>query len=121
MEGLRWRFHAKRLVGSAVVVEVDPISNRSGCVLKAFEALPVDALLFQGSNDPLDHAVLLRAVRRYELLLEAVTSDELSECEAGKNQTVVGPQKERAFDLSERSVPRNESLLKSGPRRCGLA
>ncbi len=31
---------------SAVVVEVDPISNRSGCVLKAFEAMPVDTLLF---------------------------------------------------------------------------
>ncbi len=86
-------------------------------MLKAFEVLPVDALLFQRPNDPLDHPVLLGTVRRDELLLEAITSDKLPECEAGKNQTVVGPQQEGAFDLSEGAVPRNESLLKSGTRR----
>lgn len=89
-------------------------------MLKAFEAMPVDALLLQRPNDPLDHPALLRTVRRNELLMQAVTSDELSECQTVKNQTVVGPQEERAFDLSERSVPRNESLLKSGSRRCGF-
>ena len=45
-EGLGGCFHSEGLVGSAVIVEVDPISDYSGCVLKAFEAMPVDALLF---------------------------------------------------------------------------
>ena len=99
-----------------MIVEVDPIANCSCCVLKAFEAMPVDALLLQGPNDSLDHPVLLRAVRRNELLLQAVASDQVSECEAGKNKTIIGAEEERALDLSERSVPRNESLLKSGTR-----
>ena len=113
MEGLRWRFHAKRLVGSAVIVEVDPVSNRSCCMLKAFEAMPVDALLLQGPNDAFDHAVLLRTVWRNELLLQAVASDQLSECQTGKNEAIIGPQQEGALDLSQRSVASNQSLLKS--------
>ena len=41
--------------------------------------MDADALLHQHPNDTFDHAVLLRTVRRNELLLQAVTSDELSE------------------------------------------
>ncbi len=104
-----------------MITELDPISNRAGCVLKAFEAMPLVALLFQGSNDTLDHPVLLRTVLRYELLLEAIASEQLSECETSKNQTVVGPKEEGNFDLPQGSVSRNESLLKSGTRRCGFA
>lgn len=58
-EGLCWRFHAERLVRSAVVVKVDPIFNGSGRVLKAFSEMPVDALFFQRPNDTLGHPVLL--------------------------------------------------------------
>ena len=100
-----------------MIVEVDPISNGSGCVLKAFEAMPMDALLFQRTNDAFDHAVLLRTVRRNKLLLQAVTSDELSECQTGKNKAIIGTQEERTLDLPQRSVASNESLLKSSPRR----
>ena len=96
-----------------MIVEVDPISNCSCCVLKAFEAMPVDALLLQSPNDAFDHAVLLRTVRRNELLFKTIAADQLSECEAGKNEAIIGTEEERALDLSQRSVAGNESLLKS--------
>ncbi len=69
-----------------MIIEVYPISNRSGGVLEALEAMQMDALLFQRPNDPLDYPVLLRTVRRNELLLQAIASEELSECEAGKTR-----------------------------------
>ena len=117
MEGLRWRFHAKRLVGPAVIVEVDSVSNRSCCMLKAFEAMPMDALLFQRTNDAFDRPVLLRTVRRNELLFKTITSDELSECQTGKNKAIIGPQQKGAFDLAEGSITSNQSLFKSCARR----
>ena len=100
-----------------MIVEVYPISNRSCCVLKAFEAMPMDALLFQRTNDAFDHAVLLRTVRRNELLFKTIASDELSECQTGKNKAIIGPQQKGAFALSQRSFASNERMLKSGARR----
>ena len=100
-----------------MIVEVDPVSNRSCCMLKAFEAMPVDALLLQGPNDSLDHPVLLRAVRRNELLFKTIASDELSECQTGKNKAIIGPQQKGAFDLAEGSITSNQSLFKSCARR----
>lgn len=82
--------------------------------------MSVDALLLEGPNDAFDHAVLLRTVRRNKLLLQAVTSDELSECQTGKNKAIIGTQEERALDLSQRSVAGNKSLLKSSSRGAGL-
>jgi len=54
---------------SPVVVECDPVTDCAAGVGKALEALAVNALLFEGSDQPLNHAVLLRAVGRDELLL----------------------------------------------------
>ena len=55
-------------MGSACIVEVYAFSDYSYCVLKAFEAVTVDALLFEGSDDAFDHSVLLGAMRGDELL-----------------------------------------------------
>ena len=79
--------------------------------------MSVDALLLQGPNEAFDHAVLLRTVRRNELLFKTIASDELSGCEAGKNKAIIGPQQKGAFDLPEGSITSNQSLLKSGARR----
>lgn len=51
-----------------MVVELDPVADHSHRVLLGFEAVPVDALLLQGADHALDHAILLRAVRGDELL-----------------------------------------------------
>lgn len=73
----------------AVVVELYPVSHHASGVLLTLKTVTVDALLFQGTNDPLHHAVLLRAVRRNELLLQAVTADRRGEPTAGEDLTVV--------------------------------
>lgn len=71
-----------------MVVEADPVTDGAGCMLDAVEALAMDALLFQRPDDTLDHAVLLRAVWRDELLLQAVAPDEGGVAAAGEDQAV---------------------------------
>ena len=60
---------------AAVVVEADPVTDDAGRVLDALEAMAMNALLLERADHPLDHAVLLRAVRGDELLLEPVAAD----------------------------------------------
>ena len=63
-------------MGSAIIVEVDPVSDCSCGVLNALEAMPMYALLFECPDHTFVHSVLLRAMRRDELLFEAIASDE---------------------------------------------
>ena len=49
------------------------------------ETMPVHALLLQGTNDAFHHAILLRAMRRDELLLEAITMHQGREAAAREN------------------------------------
>ena len=51
-----------------MIVKLDPIPDRTARVSEAFEAMAMDALLFQGTDQALHHAVLLRAMRGDELL-----------------------------------------------------
>ena len=81
-------------MGSAVVVEVDPVSDCSCCVLQAFEAMPVDALLLEASDDAFNHSILLRTVRGDELLFEAIASYKTRVIAARKNQAIVRPKQE---------------------------
>jgi hypothetical protein len=55
---------------------MDPIVDHPAYVLQSFRRLPIDALLFQGADHPLHPAGLLRAMRRDELLLQPITSDQ---------------------------------------------
>ena len=57
-----------------VVVELDPVADHAAGVLLVLETVAVDALLLQCADDPLDHAVLLRTVRRVELLSQTVAA-----------------------------------------------
>ena len=77
-------------MGSSCIVEVDPISDCSCCVLVAFKAMPVNALLFECPDDAFDHSVLLRAMGRDELLFKAIASNKPRVIAACKNQTIVG-------------------------------
>ncbi len=56
-------FHVQRLMWASLTVESDPVTDRSGCVLDAVEALAMHALLLQRPDHAFDHAGLLRAVR----------------------------------------------------------
>ena len=70
---------------ASVVVEADPVADGSRRVLDAVEALAMDALLFQCPDHAFDHAVLLRAVWRDELLLQAVAPDQGGVAAAGED------------------------------------
>lgn len=47
-----------------MVVKADPVANDAADVPQRFEAVPVGTLLFQRPDNPFDHTVLLRAMRR---------------------------------------------------------
>jgi hypothetical protein len=78
----------------AVVVEADPVADDAAGVLQRLEAVPVCALLLQGSNDAFHHAVLLRRVRLDELLPEAVAAHQGGVAATGEDQAVVAAQQE---------------------------
>lgn len=100
-EGLGGCFHTECLVGSAVILEVDPISDCSCCMLNAFKAMPMDALLFNCADDTFDHSVLLWAMRGYELLFQAVAANQTCVVATGKNEAIIRAQKEGVLNLSK--------------------
>ena len=69
---------------AAVVVEADPVTDGACRVLDAVEAVAMNALFFQCPDHTLDHAVLLRAMWRDELLLQAIASDQSSVAPTGE-------------------------------------
>ena len=69
---------------AAVAIKGNPIADDAHRVLDALEAVAMHALLHQRPDEALDHAVLLRAVRSDELLLEPVAADNGREVEAGE-------------------------------------
>ena len=56
------------------VGKADPFSDDTRGVLLGFKTMTMYALLFQRSDHALDHAVLLGAVRRNELLSKPVAA-----------------------------------------------
>jgi len=69
----------------AVVIEANPVTNDATGVLQCFEAMSMSALLLQGSDDAFDHAVLLRAMRCDELVLQPVTTHQGGVAAAGEH------------------------------------
>jgi len=63
-------FHLQRLMRAPMVTKCNSVADHAAGMLQGFEAMPVHALLLQRSDHALHHAVLLRAVRRYEFLLQ---------------------------------------------------
>ena len=68
-----------------MVIKADPVPNHTAGVLQGLESVAVNTLVFEGSDHPLDHPVLLRAIRRNELLFHPIASDQGYEASAGKN------------------------------------
>lgn len=75
---------------SVVVVKRDPVTDHAASVLLGFKAMAMDALLFECPNQALVHALLLWAVRRDELLFQAVAAHQRGVGAAGKDQPVIG-------------------------------
>jgi len=79
-------------VRSSVVVKAYPVADDAAGMLDRLEAVPMHALFLERADHPFDHAVLLRAVRRNELLAQAVAAHEGSVAARGENQAVVRAQ-----------------------------
>lgn len=67
---LPWAAVPERLVRPLGVVPLDPPTDRSPRLREADEVALPDALLLQAAEEALDDPVLLRRVRRDELLAE---------------------------------------------------
>ena len=104
-----------------VVVEADPISNHARSVLDAVEAVTMNALLLQRPDYTLHHAVLLRAVRGDELLLQAIAPDQCSEVAGGENQAVVRTQKKLLVHTAQSSKPADQGVFERTGCSGGLA
>lgn len=103
------------------IVKGDPVADRTARVLQALRSIPVNALLFQSSDDPFDHAVLFRCVRCDELLTQAVASDQPGEAATGEDQAIIGSQYERCWYTAQRAESGNQSLFQCGLGRPGFA
>ena len=84
-----------------MVVPADPICNHSAGVLRGFEPVAMRALVFDRADHALNYAILLRAVRRDEFLLQPVALDQGRVAAAGEYQAVIGPQQEWMLDLAQ--------------------
>jgi len=69
------------------------------------------ALLLQGPDDAFDHAILLRAMRRDELLLQSVTPRQSGVTATGEHQAVIRAQQELRRHSAQRTIARNQRLL----------
>lgn len=104
-----------------MVIEADPVADGTRGVLDAVEALAMNTLLFQGPDHTLNHAVLLRAVGRDELLLQTVAFHQGCVFSTRKDQAIVRPQKELPRDPAKRAKSGNQSVLQGAGSRRGLA
>ena len=55
-----------------MIVEGNPATQHTAGMLDGFKAITMYALFFDGADQSFDHAVLLRAMRGNELLLQPV-------------------------------------------------
>ena len=90
-----------------------PVADGACGVLDAVKALAMDALLLGRPDHAFDHAILLRAVRRDKLLLQALAANQRGVFLACEDQAIVRLQKEFLRHLSERAEPVDQRMFES--------
>lgn len=88
------------------VVEADSVANDATGVLQGLEAMAMSALPLQRPDQALHRAVLLRGVRRDELLAQSIAADQGRVAAAGEDETVVRAKQERRCDATQCSIAR---------------
>lgn len=104
-----------------VVVECDPVTDHAHRMSDAFEAVAMRALFPERPDEALDHAVLLRAVRGDELLLQPVAADDGREVVAGEDEPIVRAQQELPLDPAQGVKPGDQRVLQGSTGDRGLA
>ena len=77
-----------------VVVELEPVADRTCRMSQAFETLAMDTLLFQRLDQALHLAVLLRTIRRKELPAQTLAFDQGRVLPSSKDKTIVATNRE---------------------------
>ncbi len=98
-------------IGAGGCVETDPVTDDTASVLKGLKSMAVNALVLEGFDEPLDHAVLLLGVLGDELLLQSIALDQGRVATAGDDQAVAGPQQERLLNAAEMPVAGSQGLF----------
>lgn len=62
----------ERLMRPPVVLPLDPVANRPSRLIKRLEGVLPGTLFFQAPKAPFDQPILLRRVRRDELLRQTI-------------------------------------------------
>lgn len=92
-----------------VVIKADPSGNDTAGVQQGFESVAVPVLVFERADHALDHAVLLRAVRGDELLLQTVAA-------ASEHQAIAANAARTAWPLGLNSRSRQSRLAPVPPQ-----
>lgn len=90
-----------------MVVKLNPVGNHPTGVLQRLESMPMHALLFKHTDHQFDHAVLLWAMRRDELLPQAIAANQRRVISARKNEPVIASQQERLRNPPQRAEADN--------------
>ena len=77
-----------------IIVEGNPVTQNSAGMLDRFKAVTMHALFLDGADQSFDHAVLLRAMRGNELLLQSVALHECSVTAGCEDQSIIGSKQE---------------------------
>ena len=93
------------------VVKLDPVANHATGMLQRLETMAMDALLFQSPDQTFNQAILLRRMRRNELLPQAIAANQGGIAAAGKDQAVVGAQEKRRLDSTQCAKAGNQRML----------
>ena len=106
---------------ASVIVKTYPVAYNAAGVLDILEAMPMRALFFERTDDTLNHAVLLRAVRRDELLAQPVASRQRGVAARREDQSVVRSQQERRRHAPQCSETGDQGVFQGTASGAGLA
>ena len=98
---------------------MNPITDHPAGMLQCFKLLLTSTLFFQRSDHLLHYAVLLRAIRRDELLFQPIDSNQSCEAYAVKDRSVIGSKQKRSGYSAQGSVSGDQGLLKADVEKSG--
>ena len=78
-------------MGSLEILMINPIGDLVVGLVKRHKIMLPDALLFEAPEESLDHAVLLRRIRRYVLLMKPVLRHRFMKPLGSEDKPIVGP------------------------------
>ncbi len=102
---MAWRQHVQRLVRPLGIVGEDERLDTLAGIIKRLTIVPPQTFFLEGSNPPLDHAVLLRCLGRDGLLPQTCASDDFLEGLCAKDQPVIRLTCPRSNDQAKLGCP----------------